>query len=105
MNHDKKKLKKVQYNLRNRFEEFILSNDVKNILLTYGNDNNKILIAIITLFKRYANDEIIELREFHKKKLIKKIDNGEYDDGISEIKHIKNIIGDLLLQRENNDTI
>lgn len=104
MNKDntKNKLKKIQRDLRNKFENFIISDEVKNILLTYGSDNDKILIQIITLFKIYANNEIIKLREYHKKKLIKKIESGEYDDGISEIKHIKNIIGDILLQRENN---
>lgn len=102
MNEDIRRLKKVQQKLKNKFESFIVSDEVKQILLTYGSDNHKILIAIITLFKQYANKEIIKIRELHKKKLIEQIDKGEYDDGISEIKHIKNIIGDILLQRENN---
>ena len=102
MNEEINCLKKIQILLRNKFEIFIVSDEVKHILLTYGSDNDRLLITIIKNFKRYANKEILKLREIHKQKLIKKIDSGDYDDGMSEIKHIKNIIGDMLLEREND---
>lgn len=85
--------------MKNKFQEYIVSNEVRDILTRYKKDNYSILMAILTGYKQFAADDILKLREIHKKKLIQKIDNGEYDDGMKELLHIKEIIGDMLEAR------
>ena len=103
MSEEKKNLIKIQKAFIKKFEDYIVSKEVAAFLITNNGISNDLLLdQLLHKFKTYSNKEIIKLRENHKAKLIEKINNGEYDDGMSEIIHIRSIIYNLLDQRSKS---